>query len=111
MPDQQERRNSKRLPCKLACLYELTKPVDSSTVKLSEGHGHSINCSVSGMLLLLPEEVDQRQVFEVQVPSEARATQVTKLGEVCWTRSIPLNARVCMYLVGIRFLFELPSPS
>jgi hypothetical protein len=49
-------------------------------VKLSEGHGHSINCCGSGMLLLLPEEVDHRQVFEVQVPSEARATQVTKLG-------------------------------
>ena len=109
MPDQQERRNSKRVPCKLACLYELTNNVDSSTVKLSEGHGHSINYSGSGMLLLLPEEVDQRQVFEVQVPSEARATQVTKLGEVCWTRSVPVNARVCMYLVGIRFLFELPA--
>jgi hypothetical protein len=61
------------------------------------------------MLLLLPEEVGQRQVFEIQVPSEASATQVTKLGEVCWTRSIPVNARVCMYLVGIRFLLELPA--
>jgi hypothetical protein len=28
---------------------------------------------------------------------------------VCWTRSISVNARVSMYLVGIRFLFELPG--
>jgi hypothetical protein len=58
------------------------------------------------MLLLLPEEVDKRQVFEIQVPSESS----TKLVEVCWTRSIPVSARVKMHLVGTRFLFELPAP-
>jgi hypothetical protein len=62
------------------------------------------------MLLLLPEEVNTQQVFEIQVPSEARKEQITKLGEVCWSRPIPVSARVNMYLVGIRFLFELPSP-
>jgi hypothetical protein len=62
------------------------------------------------MLLLLPEEVDQRHVLEIQVPSEAGKEQVTKLGEVCWTRPIPVRAHVNMCLVGIRFLFELPAP-
>ena len=63
------------------------------------------------MLFLLPEKVDKRQVFEIQVPSEeAKKAQITKLGEVCWTRSIPVSARLNMYLVGIRFLFELPAP-
>jgi PilZ domain len=111
MPNQQERRNNERVHCRLACLYELTKPVDSSIVKFSEGYGHSINCSGSGMLLLFPEEVDQRQVVEIQVPSEATKHQITKLVEVCWTRPITVSARVTMYLVGIRFLFELPVSS
>ena len=62
------------------------------------------------MLLLLPEEVDQQQVVEIQVPSGARNEQITKLVEVCWTRPIPVTARVKMYLVGTRFLFELPVP-
>ena len=62
------------------------------------------------MLLLLPEEVNKQQVFEIQVPSEARKEQITKLGEVCWSRPIPVSAQVNMYLVGIRFLFELPAP-
>ena len=109
MSTQQERRKSERAPCRLACIYGLTKPVDSITMKFSEGYGHSINCSGNGMLLLLREEVDQRHVFEVRVPSEAREEQTTKLVEACWTRSIPVNARVYMYLVGIRFLFELPA--
>ena len=109
MPTQQERRDSERVLCMRAYPYELTKPVDSSTVKLTEGSGYSINRSAGGMLLLLPEEVDKRQVFEIQVPSEARKEQSAKLGEVCWTRPIPVSARVNMYLVGIRFLFELPA--
>lgn len=110
MLSQQDRRNSNRVPCKLACPYELTKPVDSSTVEFSEGHGHSINCSGGGMLLLLPEEMDRRQVVEIHVLSEARKTQSTKLIEVCWTRLISVSAGVNMYLAGTRFLFELPAP-
>ena len=111
MPTQQERIDSERVPCKLVCPFELTKLVDSSTVKLIKGSGHAINRSVRGMLLLLPQEVNQRQVVEIQVPSKAKKKQSTKLVEVCWTRSIPVSARVMMYLAGTRFLFELPFSS
>jgi hypothetical protein len=45
------------------------------------------------MLLLLPEEVNKRQLLEIQVPSDARKEQITRLGEVCWTRPIPVSAR------------------
>jgi hypothetical protein len=92
-----------------ACPYELTKPAGSDAVKLSEGYGYSINMSVGGMLLLLPEEVGKRQVLQVQTPSEAKKEQITKLVEVCWTHPIPVSPRVNMYLVGTRFLFELPA--
>jgi hypothetical protein len=79
-------------------------------VQLTMGSGHAINRSRRGMLLLLPEKVNKRQVVEIQVPSEARKEQSTKLVEVCWTRPIPVSAHVKMYLVGTRFLFELPAP-
>jgi len=63
------------------------------------------------MLLLLPEEVNQRQVVEIQVPSKAKKKLSTKLVEVCWTRRIQVSARVKMYLAGTRFLFDSPVPS
>jgi hypothetical protein len=94
----------------LVCPFELTKLVDSSTVKLIKGSGHAINRSVRGMLLLLPEHVNKRQVVELQVPSKAKKKQSTKLVEVCWTRPISVSARVKMYLAGTRFFFELPAP-
>jgi len=92
-----------------SCPYELTKPVSAVAVMLTAGHAYSLNSSVGGMLLLVPQTVVARHIIEVQVPSKARGEQITKLGEVCWTRSISVNARVSMYLVGIRFLFELPG--
>ena len=109
MSTQQQRRKSARVSSMRACSYELMKPVGAVTGILTAGHAYSINSSEEGMLLLLPGTVAERHVFEIQVTSKARKTQITKLGEVCWTRSIPVNARVCMYLVGIRFLFELPA--
>ena len=63
------------------------------------------------MLLLLLENVNKRQVLEIQMPSEERKQQSTKLVEVCWTSPIPVSARVKMYLAGSRLLFELPGPS
>ena len=111
MPTQRERRDSERVPCKLVCPFELTKPVDSSTVKLTQGSGHAINRSNRGMLLLLPEKVNKRQVVEIQLPSKPKKTPSTKLVEVCWTRPIPVSAHVKMYLAGTRFLFDLPAPA
>ena len=105
----EERRDSKRAPCRLVCPFKLTKFVDKSTVKLTKGFGHVINKSVRGMLLLLPVPLNKRQVVEIQVSSEARKTPRTKLVEVCWARPIPVSTRVKMYLAGTRFFFELPA--
>jgi hypothetical protein len=105
----EERRDSKRAPCRLVCPFKLTKFVDKSTVKLTKGFGHVINKSVRGMLLLLPVPLNKRQVVEIQVPSEAEKTPSTKLVEVCWARAIPVSTRVKMYLAGTRFFFELPA--
>ena len=88
----------------------LLEAVDSSTAKLITGSGHVINRSIRGLLLLLPEQVNNRQVVEIQLLSKAKKKQSTKLVEVCWTRAIPVSARVKMYLAGTHFLFELPVP-
>jgi len=109
MPTKQERRDGSRVPSMRACPYELTKLEGSNAVKSSKGYGYSINMSPGGMLLLLPQKVGKRQVFEVQLPSELEKQERTKLVEVRWTQSISVSPRVNMYLVGARFLFEPPA--
>jgi len=105
-----ERRDSKRAPCRLVCLFKLTKFVDKSTGKLIEGFGHAINKNVRGMLLLLPVPLNRRQMVEIQVPSGARKTPRTKLVEICWTRPISVRDRAKMYPAGTRVFFDLPAP-
>jgi hypothetical protein len=110
MPHQRERRASERVPCKLVCPFELMTLIDPSTVNLTQGFGHAINWSVTGMLVLLPEPVRKQQVVEILVSSKAEQPQRTKLAEVCWTRLIPVRARVSLCLAGTRFLFDLSAP-
>jgi len=111
MLTQQERRDSERMPCKLIVPFEMTQPAGADAVKLLEGYGHAINRSDRGVLLLLREEVNPRQVVEIHVPSEARNESTTKLMEVCWTRPITVNTHIKLYLAGTRALFELPVSS
>jgi len=111
MVTQQKRRESERLSRIQVYPYQLMQFVDGSTVQLREGAGCSINRSIGGMLLLLPEKVDTQQVFEIQVPPEMNREEFTKLGEVRWTRLIPVDSCLSMYLVGIRFLLNLPASS
>lgn len=111
MVTQQMRRDTERLSCMQVYPYELTRVVDGSTVQLREGAGYSINRSIGGMLLLLPEKVDKQQVFEIQEPPEMKREEFSRLGEVRWTRPIPVDSYDNMYLVGIRFLLNLPAPN
>lgn len=110
IPSQQERRASERASSSMRpCTYELSKFLGGDTVELSEGDAFSINMSVGGMLLLLPQALGEKQVFQIQAPSVAKQEPTTKLVEACWTRPIPVDAHTSLHLVGVRFLFEPPS--
>lgn len=109
MTMKQERRDGDRAPSMWACPYELTKLESNAAVKSSQGCGYSINMSPGGMLILLPQKVGKRQVFEVQLPAGTKKKDRTKLVEVRWTQPIPVSARTNMYLVGTKFLFETPA--
>jgi c-di-GMP-binding flagellar brake protein YcgR len=109
MATQRERRDSERVSCIRACPYELTKLSGGDRVEFSEGRAFTINMSVGGLLVLLPQIIGERQVFEIKVPPLAGKKRTTRLVEVCWTRPIPVNSRTTMHLAGVRFLFEPPS--
>ena len=109
MPSQQERRDSERISRVRLCPYELTKFSSGDLAELSEGRALTINMSLGGLLLLLPQPVSDRQVFEINSPSAMDETRKTKLVEVRWTRPLPVTVHSTMHLAGVRLLFEPPS--
>jgi len=107
MPIHQERRDSERVSRIRMHPYALSKLSGSNWVDLSEGRAITLNVSLGGMMLLLPQAVGERDVFEITAPSVADERPATKLVEVRWTRPLPGTGRN-LHLAGVRFLFDLP---
>jgi len=110
MPIRRERRHRERKRCKVVFPFELMRAVDRGPLIWINGIGHAINRNIRGMLVLLPAPVNERQVFEIEVPSASGKPHSAKLVEVCWSRPIKVDARAKLYLAGTRFLFEVPAP-
>jgi len=107
MPIQQERRDNERVSRIRMHPYALSKLSGSDRVDLSEGRAITLNVSLGGMMLLLPQAVGERDVFEITAPSVADEKPTTKLVEVRWIRPLPVTG-YSLHLVGVRFLFEPP---
>ena len=102
-----ERRDSERVVRVTLCPYELANFSSSARVDLSEGHAITLNISVGGMLLLLPQAVTERHVFEITAGKIADEKRRTKLVEVRWTRPLSVIGRT-LHLTGVKVLFEPP---
>jgi len=109
-PASPDRRSGKRIPMIGPCFYQLTRFRGNETVDFSDGYALSLNTSSEGILLLMPQTPEKRQVFELRVPSPTTGESAVKLVEACWTRELLIGAADKVYLVGVRSLFE-PSTS
>lgn len=109
MPTQPERRSSARVPLVQPCPYELSTVHGTKSVDLSQGQAFSVNVSGEGMLLLMPQAPQRKQMLEVHVPSSTGSRTTQKLAEVCWTAPVPATEEGAMHLVGVKFLFEAPA--
>ena len=111
MTTQPERRSSARVPLVQPCPYELSTIRGTEAMDLSRGQAFSVNVSGGGMLLLMSQAPKQKQVMEVRVPAIAGQKPKLKVAEVCWTAPVPAAEEGAMHLVGVRFLFEAPTPA
>jgi hypothetical protein len=78
-------------------------------MELSQGQAFSVNISSRGMLLLMSQAPQTKQVLEVQAPSETGEKTTLKVAEVRWTSPVQAGDEGAMHLVGVRFLFEPPA--
>ena len=103
----QEPRDSERVAHITLCSYEQARFSGSTRVDLSEGHAITLNRSSKGLLLLLPQAVAERHLFEITTERVAKEKPTTKLVEVRWTRPLSVIGHT-MHLAGVRVLFEPP---
>jgi len=109
MPTQPERRISERVPLVRTCPYELTTIRGTESIELSQGQAFSVNVSGEGMLLLMSQAPQKKQMLEVQAPSKTEDKTMLKVGEVRWTSPVQAGDEGTMHLVGVRFIFQAPA--
>ena len=88
------------------CFYQLAHFPGNEVVEFSDGHALSLNASSGGFLLLMPQPIQGKQVFEVHTPSSTVEGETVKLVETCWTRELTFGTSGKVYLVGVRSLFD-----
>jgi len=101
-----DRRGDSRAPMIGGCFYQLAHFPGHEIVEFSDGHALSLNASSGGFLLLMPQPLQGRQVFEVHTPSSTGEGETVKLVETCWTRELIFGTSGKVYLVGVRSLFD-----
>jgi hypothetical protein len=100
------RPRSQRVPIMRPCPYEMSRVLDERSVVLSQGDALAVNISPRGMLLLMPQVPDLKQVFDIRVPITVKRVGPSTVVEACWTRQVPLDGACgSMHFVGVRFLF------
>ncbi|MGA6826510.1 PilZ domain-containing protein [Nitrospira sp. NS4] len=87
--------------------YEMTSPVERSSVAPSDGRALSLNISSGGMLLLMDQAPEVEQVLKVYVPTPISVAETPTLAEVRWTRQLPFGKTNgnCPHFVGLKFIF------
>ena len=108
MPTQPERRRSERIPLVRPCPYEFSTIHGTDSIDLSEGRAFSVNVSGEGMLLLMSQAPQKKQVLEVQAPSKTGDQTNLKVAEVRWTSPVQAGDEGMMHLVGVQFVFQPP---
>lgn len=104
--DSPDRRGSRRVQGIQPCVFQLAQVAGYEIVEFYDGHALSLNASLGGILLLMPQSPECRQVFELHTPVSMEEGRTVKLVEVCWTRELTFGSVGKVFLVGVRSLFE-----
>jgi hypothetical protein len=69
-----------------------------------QGKALSINISSGGMLVVMANPPDVRQVLRIEVPTPVNMAKTPTLAEVRWTRKLPIDSLDGIYFVGLKFV-------
>lgn len=97
-------RREDRVPEQRVCTYEICESIGEDEVVIQEGEAYSLNRSTHGIMLLMGYAPRVQQLLELHIP-EAGWRRSLNLYEVQWTKSICIESRGELFLVGCRLTF------
>jgi hypothetical protein len=98
------RRREERVAEQRVCTYELCESIGEEGVAIQQGEAYSLNRSPHGILLFMGSLPRRQQLLEIHVP-ESQWRRSLNLYEVQWTKSVSVDSRGDLFLVGCRLMF------
>ena len=98
------RRREMRVSEQQVCAYSLCESLDGEQVTIEQGEVYCINRSEHGILVMMGNRPQKRQLLELHV-AETRWEYSLNLYEVQWTSILPVESYGELFLVGCRLVF------
>ena len=98
------RRSEARTEYRGICSYEVLEAIDEESVVIEQGEAFPINRSTEGMLLLMGQARQAKQLIEAHTRRSGWG-RTANVFEVRWTRPVQVESLGNLYLVGCRRIF------
>jgi hypothetical protein len=105
-----ERRSEARMDYWQTCSYEMLEAVEEESVAIRQGEAFSVNRSAEGILLIMGQAPQEKQLIEVQSPHSGWSRNVSVF-ETRWVRPVPVEPLGNMYMIGCQRIFGPLSTS
>ena len=99
-----ERRGEARRDYQQMCSYEMLEGIGKKSVIIRQGEVFALNRSKEGMLILMGQAPQKKQLIEVH-SSLPGSDQTVNVFETKWARPIPVESLGKLYLVGCQRIF------
>ena len=99
-----ERRGQARRDYRQMCSYEMLEGIGKKSVIIRQGEVFALNQSKEGMLILMGQAPQKKQLIEVH-SSRHGSDQTVNVFETKWARPVPVESLGKLYLVGCQRIF------
>jgi hypothetical protein len=99
-----ERRREARKDYGRMCSYEMVESIEENSVDIRQGEVFALNRSKEGMLLLMSQAPQEKQLIEVHSP-RSRWGRSVNVFEARWASPLPVESLGNLYLIGCRRIF------
>jgi hypothetical protein len=99
-----ERRGEARRDYQQMCSYEMLEGIGEKSVIIRQGEVFALNLSKEGMLILMGQAPQKKQLIEVHSIQHG-SDQTVNVFETKWARPVPVESLGKLYLVGCQRIF------
>lgn len=105
-----ERRREARKHYGRMCSYEMVDSIGEESVVIRQGEVFALNRSKEGMLILMGQALQKKQLIEVH-SLRSESDQTVNVFEARWAKPVPVESFGNRYLIGCQRIFGPLSPS